>query len=198
MPKVSAEHMAARRAKILAGATRCFVRDGFHATSMQDVIDESGVSAGGLYRHFASKDEIVLAIAIANTREVVLLLDEMAGSQETTSIGAASASVLRLILKKHAKDDIAGLAILAWGEVLRDETLAREFKKMLRHMHSDLARTVEELQQRGDLPDQVKPEALARVFFAILPGFLLQLAVFGPAYVRDVPAAVEALWPAAS
>jgi hypothetical protein len=57
---------------------------------------------------------------------------------------------------------------------------------------------VEELQRRGDLPGEVKPEALARVFFAILPGFLLQLAVFGPAYVRDMPAAVEAMWPAAA
>jgi TetR/AcrR family transcriptional regulator, transcriptional repressor of aconitase len=188
--------MAARREQILAGATRCFMRDGFHATSMQDVITEAGVSAGGLYRHFASKDEIVLAIAEDNTREVVSLLDEVA-AQDVTSIGVAMANVLRLILKKHAADGIAGLAVVVWGEVLREETLAREFKKMVRHMHGDLARTVEELQRRGDLPAQIRPDVLARVFFSILPGFLLQLAVFGPAYVKDMPAAMEALWPAA-
>jgi AcrR family transcriptional regulator len=195
MPKVSAEHMEARREKILAGATRCFMRDGFHATSMQDIIEEVGVSAGGLYRHFASKNEIVLAIAQDNTRAVMSLLNEVAASQDVTSIGAAIANVLRLILRKPADDDIARLAVVVWGEVLRDETLAREFKKMLRHMQGDLAGTVDELQRRGDLPGQVRPEALARVFFAILPGFLLQLAVFGPAYVREMPAAVEALWP---
>jgi AcrR family transcriptional regulator len=195
MPKVSAEHMEARREKILAGATRCFMRDGFHATSMQDIIEEVGVSAGGLYRHFASKNEIVLAIAQDNTRAVMSLLNEVAASQDVTSIGAAIANVLRLILRKPADDDIARLAVVVWGEVLRDETLAREFKKMLRHMQGDLAGTVDELQRRGDLPAQVRPEALARVFFAILPGFLLQLAVFGPAYVREMPAAVEALWP---
>jgi AcrR family transcriptional regulator len=197
MPKVSAQHMAARREQILAGATRCFMRDGFHATSMQDVISEAGVSAGGLYRHFASKDEIVLAIAADNTREVLSLLDEVAVSQDVASIGAAMANVLRLILKKHAVDGIAGLAVVVWGEVLREQTLAREFKKMVRHMHGDLARTVEELQRHGDLPAQIRPDVLARVFFSILPGFLLQLAVFGPAYVKDMPAAVEALWPAA-
>jgi AcrR family transcriptional regulator len=196
MPKVSAAHMEARREKILAGATRCFMRDGFHATSMQAIIDEAGVSAGGLYRHFASKHEIVLAIAQDNTREVMSLLSEVAGSEDVTSIGVAVANVQRLILSKPATDDIARLAVVVWGEVLREETLAREFKKMLRRMHRDLVRTVEELQRRGDLPGQVSSEALARVFFAILPGFLLQLAVFGPAAVREMPAAVEALWPA--
>jgi AcrR family transcriptional regulator len=194
MPKVSAEHMEARREKILAGARRSFIRDGFHATSMQDLIDETGVSAGGVYRYFSSKDEIILAIAHDNLKEVVSLLDEQAASG-ATSIGTVIANVLRLVLKKQASDAVAGLAVLVWGEALRNEKLAAEFKKILTHLLRDLTRTVKEIQQHDGLPTEIRPESLARAFFSILPGFLLQLAVFGPAYVRDVPAAVEALWP---
>jgi AcrR family transcriptional regulator len=197
MPKVSAAHMEARREQILAAARRCFTRDGFHATSMQDLIDEAGVSAGGLYRHFASKDEIVLAIARDNLHEVVSFLEELGDSDSAApSMGAALGNVLRLILAKQDNQGVAGLAVMVWGEVLRDEQLADAFKKTLRQLQGDLARRVRDLQTKGTLDDTVTPDVFARVFFAVIPGFLLQLAVFGPRYVRDMPAAVEAMWSA--
>ena len=48
----------------------------------------------------------------------------------------------------------------------------------------------------GALPGGAQAEALARVFVAVLPGFLLQLALFGSHAVEGVPGAVKALWPA--
>ncbi len=49
MPRVTLEHTAARRIQILEAARVCFIRDGFHATSMQDIQRESGLSAGAIY-----------------------------------------------------------------------------------------------------------------------------------------------------
>ena len=57
MPRVSDEHLAARRQQILDAARACFLRNGFHATSMQDVIGEAGLSVGAVYRYFKSKNE---------------------------------------------------------------------------------------------------------------------------------------------
>jgi AcrR family transcriptional regulator len=62
VPKVSDTHRAERRQQILDAAAACFARDGFHRTSMQDIVRESGVSAGLLYRYFAGKDDIIAAI----------------------------------------------------------------------------------------------------------------------------------------
>ncbi len=44
MPKVTQQHMDARREQILDAARRCFLRDGFHSTSMQDLFAEAGLS----------------------------------------------------------------------------------------------------------------------------------------------------------
>ena len=52
-----------RADRILDAAERCFVRAGFHRTTMQDVAAEAGMSAGNLYRYFASKDALVAGLA---------------------------------------------------------------------------------------------------------------------------------------
>ena len=63
MPRVSEEHVTARREQILEAARACFRRNGLHNTSMQDRIHEAGLSVGAVYRYFKSKDEIINAIA---------------------------------------------------------------------------------------------------------------------------------------
>jgi len=50
MPRVSEAHLAARRQQILDAAQIRFIRNGFHQTSMQDVIAEAGLSVGAVSR----------------------------------------------------------------------------------------------------------------------------------------------------
>ena len=63
MPKVSAAHREARRGQILDAALRCFFEKGFQRTSMADIIDASGLSAGAIYLHFESKQDLVMEAA---------------------------------------------------------------------------------------------------------------------------------------
>ena len=63
MPKVTDAHRESRREQILIAAWKCFSRNGFHSTSMADVIREAGLSAGAVYLYFRSKDEIIVAVA---------------------------------------------------------------------------------------------------------------------------------------
>ncbi len=51
------------RSHILAAATEAFVRDGYVAATMADIAEGSGVSMGGLYRYFGSKDELFSVLA---------------------------------------------------------------------------------------------------------------------------------------
>src|SRR6478736_8387639 len=63
MPKVTDAHRESRREQILVAAWKCFSRNGFHSTSMADVIAEAGLSAGAVYLYFRSKDDIIVAVA---------------------------------------------------------------------------------------------------------------------------------------
>ncbi len=55
-------HAEAQRARILDAAQAAFIADGFHAATMADIAARAEVSAGLIYRYFAGKREIVLAI----------------------------------------------------------------------------------------------------------------------------------------
>ena len=47
---------------ILDTATRLFLQKGYDKTTLQDIIDATGLSKGAIYHHFASKEAIIIAV----------------------------------------------------------------------------------------------------------------------------------------
>ncbi|MEW1775979.1 TetR/AcrR family transcriptional regulator [Streptomyces sp. NPDC086777] len=195
MPKVTQQHMDARRKQILDAARRCFLRDGFHSTSMQDLFAESGLSAGAVYRHFTSKDEMILAIAEENMRDVLDITVAVAVNRQGRSMGEVMAELLDVIRAKSAEEDVAGLAVLVWGEAMRNRSLADKLDHLMGGIRANLVTLVRENQQRGALPTTATAEGIASTMLSVLPGYILQVALLDQAVVAEVPDAVRALWP---
>src|SRR5438874_7022730 len=68
--KVSREQMAENRHRILDAASRLFRAKGFDAVSVAEVMKAAGLTHGGFYGHFSSKDDLV-----AQTLAHVLAVD---------------------------------------------------------------------------------------------------------------------------
>jgi AcrR family transcriptional regulator len=71
----------ATHARIVEAAYRLFIEQGFHATSMRQVAQQAGVTVGGIYAHFASKEAIWEAVLMARHpyHEIVALLQQAGG-----------------------------------------------------------------------------------------------------------------------
>lgn len=65
----SREEVAATRARIVAVAARLFRARGIDATSVADVMSALGLTVGGFYRHFDSKEALVTEAIDAASRE---------------------------------------------------------------------------------------------------------------------------------
>ncbi|MCX4580400.1 TetR/AcrR family transcriptional regulator [Streptomyces sp. NBC_01571] len=195
MPKVTQEYMDARRAQILDAARRCFLREGFHSTSMQDLFAESGLSAGAVYRHFASKNEMITAIVEENMRDVLAMVNSVARNRPSSSIGDLLADVLEIVKTKTAEQNVAGLAVLAWSESLRNPSLAKQFDDLMAQMRSAMTDVIRENQQGGNLTRAVSAEAIAATLMCMLPGYILQLAMGDSKALEGVSDALRALWP---
>jgi AcrR family transcriptional regulator len=95
-----------RREQILKAATAVFARKGFDGASMDDIVKASGLSKGGLYWHFDSKDDLIAAI-------LAQFFDrEMAGLQSLVALDLPASERLRLLGQTIAAD-LAGVEELA-------------------------------------------------------------------------------------
>ncbi|MBE3038226.1 MAG: TetR/AcrR family transcriptional regulator [Chloroflexi bacterium] len=71
----------ATHARIVEAAYRLFIEQGFHATSMRQVAGQAGVTVGGIYAHFASKEAIWEAVLMDRHpyHEIMALLQQAGG-----------------------------------------------------------------------------------------------------------------------
>lgn len=178
MPRVSAEHLAARRQQILDAAWRCFARQGFHATSMQDVFAESGLSAGAVYRYFPSKADLVRNIAEAILGRVSQIFDDMTAGGRTPKPDEAIRKTLHVI-NEMAETGRTRVALHVWSESLHDD----DIKQMVHRVAFEFRRKWELLAEHwkasGDIAPDSSPEDVAATLYGVLIGFITQLHILG-------------------
>ncbi len=75
------------REGILAAAARLFRHEGYYATTMRDIAQESGIEAGSIYYHFESKDQILSEVLDIGVRELYESVSEIVRSAQDQSIG---------------------------------------------------------------------------------------------------------------
>src|ERR1051325_10530105 len=56
------------RDKVVRAAVRLFAEKGFEATTVREIVEEAGVTKGGLYHYFESKDDLLFEIYTACLR----------------------------------------------------------------------------------------------------------------------------------
>lgn len=175
MARVSQEHLAARRRQILDGAARCFARDGFHGTSMQDVLEESGLSAGAVYRYFRSKDEIIEALALAVLGDVGGTFDEAVTAEPPQPPDEVIPAALDRVLSQERFPP--SLLVQVWAETLRNERLAGILHQGIGRVLTALGAVVERYRESRGMGSDVPAEHVARLMLACAQGFLVQRAL---------------------
>jgi AcrR family transcriptional regulator len=76
MPRVSQDHLDARRQEILAGARACFARHGYEGATVRRLEDEIGLSRGAIFHHFRDKESLFLAVAEDDAAEMAAVVAE--------------------------------------------------------------------------------------------------------------------------
>ena len=92
--RYSPEHKAENREKILSMAARSFRERGGDSSGIGTVMKKAGLTKGGFYRHFKSKDDLfVEAVARA--------LDDMARGMLEVAQSAPEGQALRAIIERY-------------------------------------------------------------------------------------------------
>lgn len=180
MPKISDARRAERRAQIIDAARRCFQRDGVQATTIDDIIRASGLSAGAVYSYFKSKDELTLASLAAN----------LSGLQEALAPylrdlvpepGQLLEAISDLILTYSARDgyDSRRIAIMGWSEAQRNEAFRDVLRGFYFGFRDELRRIAESWQRRGTIAETASVDDVSKAMMSVLLGFVAQSAILG-------------------
>ncbi len=171
MPKISAERAARQRERILDAAVSCFAKRGVDATTMRDIFQRSGLTAGAVYGYFDSKQELIEAVARRRhdtERELLQSAQRAADPLEAFLDGYFDH------LLGPDQDALRRVTVAYWASSLHDPALhavAREGLEPVRRV----APVIAEQQAAGKLRDDLPPTVLARLITSLLQGAVLQL-----------------------
>ncbi len=104
-----------RRDELIRFATRRFAENGFHPTSVSEIVDGVGVGKGVFYWYFPSKDDLLLEILRA-------ALYDLRATQEAAMVGATDPlqrlelGIRASLAWSAANPDILRLALFSWTE----------------------------------------------------------------------------------
>jgi len=179
VPRVSDQHLAARRQQILDAARICFTRNGFHATSMQDVIAEAGLSVGAVYRYFKGKEDLIAAIAGEVVAEVTGEIRAIAEHEPAMPLDRAVELLVDDFEPRLGPDGVFRLALQVWAEAVRNPTLAAFVREVYGALRERMTGLVRRAQDAGHLSAEADADAVGAALFGMLLGYLLQQTLTG-------------------
>ncbi|WP_250037622.1 TetR/AcrR family transcriptional regulator [Paractinoplanes maris] len=200
MPRVSEQYRAGRRAEIVAGAARLFAANGFHATSMADIISECGLSAGAVYRYFSSKEELIAAVAETALNTADEVFQAMLADGAAPSPQDALAAIITTITEQIARDPVTGVdltrvGVQVWAEALRNPVLAVRANEVYLRLRGHFAEVARRWQAAGNLPAEAVPEQVGAAMLSLVQGFVLQSLLIDDTDPGDYIAGVRWLLP---
>jgi AcrR family transcriptional regulator len=171
MPRVHAEHLSARRQQILDAAETCFSRNGFHKTTMQEIIKESGLSAGAIYNYFNSKEEIIESIAQERHNSELEAIENLTADATLSDALQSLAQSFTQELLTEPGVQRRRVSVLAWSEALLNPRVAESVQDGLDGPRLALGDVI----RNSSLHSHLQPDAVARMCVAIFHGFVLQM-----------------------
>ena len=152
------------RQAILEAAFSLFTEQGFHATSMRQIAGRVGITAGGIYNHFESKEQIfdhVLLEQHPYRRVLAILEDTPAASVEEFTHKAVSA----IIAEMGSRPDLLKLAFIELSE-FKGKHIPQLFQTIFPKILPLVERFKNTPGQLRDLPPQAILLSFGGMFFA--------------------------------
>lgn len=159
-------HASSTRERIVAAAARLFAGLGFASASMPAIAEQSGITAGAIYRHFDSKAALLLEVVRQALRSAPV-------SARAREHGAIDALALPEVAASYADPDLKPtrqLSLEVHAAASRDPDVAR----LLDDFDDDLKRQIRDgiasVQRAGLADPSIDPELSAQLYATLIMG----------------------------
>ena len=163
MPKVTQEHLAARRKEILDGARRAFAEHGYEGATVARLEEATGLSRGAIFHYFENKNDLFVELAMEmNTRFGDILLKR--GLDEAfRALTAENPEWLAVLIETESR-------------LRHDEDFVRRFEAKSADASPRIRDWFRDQQAAGKLRADVPSEEIGRFTTSLLNGLALRIA----------------------
>lgn len=168
-----------RRKDLLDAAIRLFGQRGYHATTIDNITEEAGVTRGALYWHFKSKSDLLEAVfesLRAFFLERLIRHVEQAGSHPLDRLWAVFKFNARFAVE--FTDLVHCLRTLSLELSRAEAENKRTLFDILNKQHNLITNIIQEGQSAGCFRTDLSADLMTSSILAIHDGIVLQLTVF--------------------
>lgn len=168
------------RSQIMDAARRLFVKNGFHGTSMRQIAREAGIALGGIYNHFASKEELFVAVleAYHPYREILPFLEQ---AQEKTVEGFVYATAENMKAVLDRRPDFLNLMMI---EIV--EFNSRHVPQLFQLIFPQIARVVRTFMARKENLRPIPVPMIMRIFLGLFFSYYLTEKLIGQDFPQEL------------
>lgn len=178
MPKISAALRAERQEAILGATLDCLEAEGYLGATMQAIAGRAGLTKGGLYAYFASKEAILLEVAQRQMAEQLASFEPLPGE-------SASAQLHRILSSYDSSHQTEAVsrrqrAILdLWNYAAGNPTVRGALVERYQRYQQALANVIARGQAEGSFRPEANPDEVAGLILATRDGMVLQAVKWG-------------------
>jgi len=170
-PDVSKE----RKAQIYQAALTCFGRKGYHLTTMDDIVAESGLSKGALYWYFKGKKELFLSLFQEVMEQVGRVWEEISFDEKASAREKLLASMELFRTELEDMVPFFGVMVEAWTLTRHDEDVEDILRELYVPYIDIMTRIVEEGVASGEFCVE-SVQATALVVITLFDGITMALS----------------------
>ncbi|MGI8658354.1 MAG: TetR/AcrR family transcriptional regulator [Candidatus Limnocylindria bacterium] len=184
MPRTSAAHAAEMRQRILDGAHRAMLVGGYRGTTMPSIAAEADVSVGLLYKYFASKEELYLAMCDAVTQaqlnELAVQMAQIADVRERLT------SAVSFFVESLDTDRWGPIVTTGWAEADIRPALRDMVRRRCDQIRAFAAMFLREAVARGEVEAELDIEEVSLSIAMLLDGVIAHQAESGERFDADL------------
>ena len=155
-----------RRHQIVQTARKIVATQGMHFFTIQELAKEVGVSEGAIYRHFKSKDEILLALIHEIEHSLMIAISDSARPNE------GALDQLKHLFQLHfsSLERRNGISFVVIAEALRfgEAHLKQATRQMVERYLETIAAILQGGVEAGEIDGKANSKAAALMFFGMI------------------------------
>jgi AcrR family transcriptional regulator len=178
-PKVSEEYKREKKNELLQAARRVFIRNGYTHTTMQDIMDEAGVSRGALYSYFDNIEHVFMEVLQFDDQQDILLFEPDDPASLWTHITNWIKQQQKNIEMIHQSLLLSKAEFFLSSNYVRNKENFPYITERYQRIAEEIKSVIQKGVEQGEFQPRLPPESIALYLISFLDGLMLNTFQLG-------------------